>query len=104
VTTFPLTQWTVAQATQAQFRLVDAFHREFDGYEALEAGDYGAPADLGRSRMTAKVERVLAEFFGAEDAVLTPGAGTGGRSTPGRTCSTCSTPGSGSTTPTAPPT
>lgn len=77
MTTVPLPQWTVAEATEAQFRLVDAFHREFDGYEALEAGDYGAPADLGRSRMTAKVERVLAEFFGAEDAVLTPGAGTG---------------------------
>lgn len=77
MTTFPLTQWTVAEATQAQFRLVDAFHHEFDGYEALEAGDYGAPADLGRSRMTAKVERVLAEFFGAEDVVLVPGAGTG---------------------------
>jgi hypothetical protein len=77
VTTFPLTQWTVAEATQAQFRLVDAFQREFDGYEALDAGDYGAPADLGRSRMTAKVERVLAEFFDAEDAVLVPGAGTG---------------------------
>ena len=77
MTTVPLTQWTVAEATEAQFRLVDAFHREFDGYEALEAGDYGAPADLGRSRMTAKVERVLAAFFGAEDVVLTPGAGTG---------------------------
>ena len=77
MTTVPLTQWTVAEATEAQFRLVDAFHREFDGYEALEAGDYGAPADLGRSRMTAKVERVLATFFGAEDVVLTPGAGTG---------------------------
>ena len=77
MTTVPLTQWTVAEATEAQFRLVDAFHREFDGYEALEAGDYGAPADLGRSRMTAKVERVLATFFGAEDVVLAPGAGTG---------------------------
>jgi hypothetical protein len=77
VTTFPLTQWTVAEATRAQFRLVDAFRNEFDGYEALDAGDYGAPGDLGRSRMTAKVERVLADFFGAEDVVLVPGAGTG---------------------------
>jgi hypothetical protein len=77
VSTAPLPQWTVAEATRAQFRLVDAFTREFDGYEALEAGDYGAPADLGRSRATAKVERVLASFFAAEDAVLVPGAGTG---------------------------
>jgi hypothetical protein len=77
VSTIPLTQWTVAEAIDAQFRLVDAFQTEFDGYEALDAGDYGAPADLGRSRMTAKVERVLATFFDAEDVVLVPGAGTG---------------------------
>jgi len=77
MTTVPLRQWTVPEATDAQFRLVDAFHREFDGYQALDAGDYGAPADLGRSRATARVERVLADFFEAADATLVPGAGSG---------------------------
>src|SRR5689334_12297511 len=77
MTTVPLEQWTVPEAMDAQFRLVDAFHREFDGYEALDAGDYGASGELGRSRATARVERVLARFFGAEDAILVPGAGTG---------------------------
>jgi YhfS-like, C-terminal domain/Aminotransferase class I and II len=77
MTTVPLRQWTVPEATDAQFRLVDAFHREFDGYQALDAGDYGAPADLGRSRATARVERVLANFFEAADATLVPGAGSG---------------------------
>jgi hypothetical protein len=75
--THPLPQLTLAEAKEFQFRLVDLMHRHFTGSEVLEAGDYGAPADLGRPRATAKVERVLAEFFGAEDAVLVPGAGTG---------------------------
>jgi hypothetical protein len=75
--THPLRQWSLTEATDAQFRLVDLFQRAFNGFEALQAGDYGAPQDLARARATAKVERVLAEFFGAEDAVLVPGAGTG---------------------------
>jgi hypothetical protein len=75
--TYPLRQLTLVEAIAAQFRLVDLFQRYFNGFEALEAGDYGSPPDLGRSRATAKVEAVLSEYFGAEDAVLTPGAGTG---------------------------
>jgi len=54
MTTVPLTQWTLDEAIAAQFRLVDGFHREFDGYEALDAGDYGASGELGRSRATAR--------------------------------------------------
>ncbi|MCU1489871.1 MAG: hypothetical protein JWM85_1276 [Acidimicrobiaceae bacterium] len=75
--THPLVQWTVSEAAEAQYRLVEAFRRQFDGLEALQAGDYGAPADLGRSRATAKIEAALAEFFEAEEVVLVPGAGTG---------------------------
>jgi hypothetical protein len=75
--THPLPQLTVSEAKEFQFRLVDLMHRHFSGREVLEAGDYGAPADLGRPRATAKVEAVLAEFFGADDVVLVPGAGTG---------------------------
>jgi cystathionine beta-lyase/cystathionine gamma-synthase len=77
ITTHPLQQLTVNEAKEFQFRLVDLIHRQFDGREALEAGDYGAPPELGRSRATAKVEAVLAEFFDAEDAALVTGAGTG---------------------------
>jgi hypothetical protein len=72
--TYPLRQWSL---TDAQFRLVALFQRAFNGFEALEAGDYGAAYDLARSRATAEVECVLAEFFETEDAVLVPGAGTG---------------------------
>lgn len=75
--THPLRQLTIAEATQLQFRLVDIMHQHFDGELAMEAGDYGAPAGLGRPRTTARVEAVLAELFGAEDATLVAGAGTG---------------------------
>lgn len=77
VTTHPLPQIDIEQAKQFQFRLVDLMHRHFDGREILQAGDYGAPPELGRSRATAKVEQVLAEFFAADDCVLVVGAGTG---------------------------
>jgi hypothetical protein len=75
--THPLPQLTLDEAKAFQFRLVDLMHRHFGGEAALEAGDYGAPPDLGRPRATARVESVLAEFFAAEDAALVVGAGTG---------------------------
>lgn len=75
--TVPLPQLSLEEAKTFQFRLVDLIHRHFDGREALEAGDYGAPPELGRPRSTAKVEAVLAEFFGVDDAALVPAAGTG---------------------------
>lgn len=76
--TYPFQQMTLDEAIAAQFRLVDAITCHFNGQEALEAGDMGIPRELGRPRFTAKVEAVLAEFFGTEDAALVPGAGTGG--------------------------
>lgn len=78
IQTYPFEQMTLDQAIDAQFRLVDSITRNFNGREALDAGDMGIPRELGRPRFTAKVEAVLSEFFRAEDAVLVPGAGTGG--------------------------
>jgi hypothetical protein len=75
--TVPLPQLSLEEAKAFQFRLVDLMHRHFNGREVLEAGDYGAPPELGRPRSTARVETVLAEFFGAQDAALVPAAGTG---------------------------
>ncbi len=75
--TSPLRYLTVPEATDLQFRLVDLIHQNFDGRQALEAGDYGAPPDLGRPMATARVEQVIAALFGAEDATLVAGAGTG---------------------------
>jgi hypothetical protein len=75
--TSPFRQLTVAEGTEFQFRLVDLMHRHFDGRSILEAGDYGAPPELGRPHTTAKVEAVFADFFGSDDAALVAGAGTG---------------------------
>src|SRR5574341_1022097 len=74
---YPLGQLTLAEAKDIQFRMTDLLHRHLGGEQLFDAGDWGAPPELGRSRMTAVVERMLAELFDAEDAVLVRGAGTG---------------------------
>lgn len=65
------------KAQEFQFRLVDLIHRHFRGDEFLSAGDYGIVPGLGKPFYTEKVERVLADFFGAEACTLVRGAGTG---------------------------
>ena len=75
---------SLAQATEHQFRLVDAAQAVL-GSDAVFTEDYGQNRELatvtfgggGRPQMTASVERVIARFFEAEDAVLVQGAGTG---------------------------
>jgi hypothetical protein len=75
---------TVEQAIDHQFRLVDAAQPVL-GSDAMFAEDVGQVRELatvgfgggGRPRSTARVEEVLADFFGAEDAVLVQGAGSG---------------------------
>ena len=74
---YPLATIDLEQAIALQFRLVDRIQRHFEGAEFLQGGDYGVVPGLGRPCCTAKVERVLAEFFEAEDAALVRGAGTG---------------------------
>jgi selenocysteine lyase/cysteine desulfurase len=75
--TYPLEQLDLAGAKKLQFRLVEAIAHHFDGNSILLAGDYGLWPDTGRPHFTARVEAVLAEFFGSEDACLVRGAGTG---------------------------
>jgi cystathionine beta-lyase/cystathionine gamma-synthase len=75
--TCPLEQLDLAGAKKLQFRLIETIARHFDGDSILQAGDYGLWADTGRPHYTARVEAVLADFFGAEDACLVRGAGTG---------------------------
>lgn len=75
--TYPLKQLNLDEAIQEQFRLVDIIQSVFSGEELLTSGDYGVVPGLGRPRTTAKVEEVLARYFGTEDAVLVRGAGTG---------------------------
>lgn len=74
--TYPLIAPTVDQAKATQFRLMECISSHFDGHQLLQA-DYGNVPGLGRPETTARVERVLAQFFGVEACALVQGAGTG---------------------------
>jgi hypothetical protein len=77
-------QMTLDEAVACQFRLVDAVQAVMGSDLALTE-DYGQVRALGtlqfgaggRTYATARVEEVLAGFFGVDAAVLVPGAGTG---------------------------
>ncbi|WP_050512245.1 aminotransferase class V-fold PLP-dependent enzyme [Streptomyces rimosus] len=74
--TFPLPTVALEDAVANQFRLMECVARHFEGRQLFEA-DAGVVPGLGRPRTTARVETVLAEFFGAPAAALVQGAGTG---------------------------
>ncbi|MGH3310914.1 MAG: aminotransferase class V-fold PLP-dependent enzyme [Streptomyces sp.] len=74
--TFPLPTVPLEDAAGKQFRLLECTARHFEGQQ-LFAPDVGVVPGLGRPRTTARVEAVLADFFGAEAAALVQGAGTG---------------------------
>ncbi|MEV0265334.1 aminotransferase class V-fold PLP-dependent enzyme [Streptomyces sp. NPDC050617] len=74
--TFPLATVPLDTAVARQFRLIECTARHFEGAQLFEA-DAGVVPGLGRPRTTARVEAVLADFFGAEDAAFVQGAGTG---------------------------
>lgn len=75
--TYPLEQLDLEGAKRLQYRLVEIIASHFNGNLILQAGDYGLWPDVGRPHFTARVEAVLAEFFGVEEACLVRGAGTG---------------------------
>lgn len=75
--TYPLESVRLDEAKEMQFRLVDIVTREFRGQEILSLGDIGVRGGLNKPETTLRVERVVAEFFDAESAVLVRGAGTG---------------------------
>lgn len=75
-TTHPLIAPTLEEAKATQFRLMECISAHFDGRQLLQA-DYGNVPGLGRPETTARVERVLAQFFGVEACALVQGAGTG---------------------------
>ena len=73
---FPLKSLTIEEATNLQFKLVDSITHYFSGDEILTRGDLGVVKELNQPRMTNKVEKVLADFFNAEAAMLVRGSGT----------------------------
>ncbi len=73
---FPLKSLTIEEATNLQFKLVDSITHYFSGDEILTRGDLGVVKELNQPRMTNKVEKVLADFFNVEAAMLVRGSGT----------------------------
>ena len=73
---FPLESITLDEAKKKQFDLVDTITRHFTGEEMLSLGDLGVRKGTNKPYQTIKVEDVLADYFGAEKAVLLRGAGT----------------------------
>lgn len=73
---YPLKSLTIEEAQQKQFDLVDCITKHFSGHEILSRGDLGVTSKINRPVTTAKVEKVLADFFHAEDAMLVRGSGT----------------------------
>lgn len=74
--TFPLKSLSIEEAETLQFQLVDSITQIFSGEEILTRGDLGVVKELNQPRTTKKVEKVLADFFHSEDALLVRGAGT----------------------------
>ncbi len=75
--TFPLECLTIEEAKKLQFKLIDVITHNLTGQEFLSMGDLGVVPGYGRPVITTKVEKILAEFFGSQDAVLVRGSGTG---------------------------
>lgn len=75
--TYPLYSRTFEEARDLQFKVVDAATRAFGGEDLLSLGDLGVHKGANRPLQTTRVERVFAEAFDAEGAVLVRGAGTG---------------------------
>jgi hypothetical protein len=74
---YPLESISLEQAEEKQFFLVKQIMFEFHGNESINLGDLGCVQPLNKPETTAKVEKVLARFFGAEACALVTGSGTG---------------------------
>ena len=73
---WPLKSLNVEEATELQFKLIDAITKVFPGNEILTRGDLGVVKGLNQPKTTNMAEQVLAEFFEAEAAMLVRGSGT----------------------------
>ncbi|EOG03999.1 hypothetical protein SKQ_01708 [Enterococcus faecium EnGen0171] len=73
---FPLKSLSIKEAMKLQFKLVDSITTHFSGHEILTRGDLGVVKGVNQPKTTNKVEKVLAEFFNAESAMLVRGSGT----------------------------
>lgn len=73
---YPLESISIEDAKKMQFKLVESCCKFLTGEEILESGDLGVSKPYNMPRRTRVVEKILADFFSAEDCVLLRGAGT----------------------------
>lgn len=74
--TWPLESISLEEATQKQFNFVDSVTKYIKGRSMLSRGDLGVVPGLNKPEITSQTEKVIADFFGAEEAMLVRGAGT----------------------------
>jgi len=74
--TYPLKSIDLNEAIKKQFKLVDEITRVYKGSEFLSLGDLGVVQPLNQPSYTKQAEKVIANFFDAEKALLVQGAGT----------------------------
>lgn len=74
--TYPLESIGIEIAKEKQFKMIDIITKYFQGHEVLTRGDLGVVKGLNKPVTTEKAEKVIAEFFGSEVAVLVRGSGT----------------------------
>lgn len=74
--TYPLESIGIEEAKEKQFKMIDIITKYFQGHEILTRGDLGVVKGLNKPLTTEKAEKVIAEFFGSEAAVLVRGSGT----------------------------
>ncbi len=74
---YPLQSITIEEAIEKQFHIVDCITRSFEGKQFLTNGDLGITPEYNKPETTARAERVIADIFHAEAALLVRGAGSG---------------------------
>lgn len=74
--TVPLESISLETAMSYQFRFIDCIMHHFTGSQILACGDLGVVKGLNKPETTQKVEKVIAEFFNVEKALLVRGSGT----------------------------
>lgn len=73
---YPLESISLEEAMEKQFQIVACITREFEGHQFLTGGDLGVVPGYNKPVTTAKAERVIADIFHAEAALLVRGAGS----------------------------
>ena len=74
---YPLESISLEKAQEFQFRWIDTIMQHFSGYELLTQGDLGVHKAGNIPQTTRQVEKVIAQFFNCEEAVLVRKSGTG---------------------------